>query len=90
MSCAYMQEINLKNYNFQFILLHYLFCYISVSCLTLALEIPVSEFLELCLSVVVSETSSYYIQVILPPHFTKTFWLGAHWRLNCCLDEQLL
>jgi len=40
-----------------------------------AYETPVSEFVQLCHGVVVSEISSFYTHIILPPHFTNNFSL---------------
>jgi hypothetical protein len=52
MFSAYMQEVDFNNfYNFQFILLTFLFWTPMY-----AQEISVSRFMELCLGVVVSET----------------------------------
>jgi len=38
-------------------------------------EILASEFVELCLGMVISKTSSSYAHIILVPHFTKNFSL---------------
>ena len=49
-------------------------------------EIPTSEFVEFWIGVVVSETSSYYTHVILPPHITKNF---LHWNFGCITITKL-
>jgi hypothetical protein len=55
MFSAYRQEVNLKFYNFQNILLTFFF-----SGPMYAQEISASTFVDLCFVVVVSEISSYF------------------------------
>jgi hypothetical protein len=61
---TYMQEVNLKFYNFQFILLN-----VSVSGPLYKQEISASRFVELCPGVVVSEKSLYFTHTC---HLLKT------------------
>jgi hypothetical protein len=53
-----MQEVDLK----KIIIFSFYFTYVSVSGPEFAQEIPASGFVDLCLGVVVSETSSYFTQ----------------------------
>ena len=64
----YIQEVNLKN--FIILISFYLHsCFGPHVCIgNFRLK-----FLELCLGVVVSETSSYYTHIILSPNFTNSF-----------------
>jgi hypothetical protein len=57
-------------------------------CLHFWFEILASEFVELCLGMVISKTSSCYAHIILAPHFTKTFLftpLAEHTRHYGCI-----
>jgi len=65
MFSAYMQEVNLNIFYF---FLNY-FTYVSVSGLMYAQESSASRFVELCLSMVLLETSSYFTRTT---YFLKT------------------